>query len=83
MNKEKEPYLTCHLKDLANKHGYNASTLANATGERRTTLGQLMNDQGNMHKRRIPANLIANLCHFFNVTPNDLFEVHYKEKNNE
>nr|WP_246553662.1 helix-turn-helix domain-containing protein [Paenibacillus tritici] len=47
-------------------------------GNRRTTIMKLMHNS-NMDKKIVSAELIMKLCLYFDVTPNDLFEVRRKK----
>jgi DNA-binding Xre family transcriptional regulator len=48
--------------------------LSEEIGHRRTTIMELVHNS-NMEKKKISATLITKLCIYFNITPNDLFEI--------
>ncbi|WP_340021746.1 helix-turn-helix transcriptional regulator [Paenibacillus sp. FSL K6-1096] len=52
--------------------------LSNEIGHRRTTIMELVHNT-NMNKKKISAELVMKLCLYFEVSPNDLFEVRRKE----
>jgi DNA-binding Xre family transcriptional regulator len=68
--------LHCHLSEIieAKHKDLSINALSKAVGFRRDTITDLLNNH-EMDKRRIPAQLIANLCEYFNITPNELFSL--------
>ncbi|WP_106766464.1 helix-turn-helix domain-containing protein [Paenibacillus faecalis] len=62
------------LGELLDKHGISALKLSEDIDHRRSTINELVHNK-DMESKRIPASLIAKLCAYFDVTPNDLFEV--------
>lgn len=70
--------LHCKLDKILKEHGISVLKLSKEIGHRRTTIMELMHNT-NMEKKKISAELIMKLCLYFEVTPNDLFEVRRKE----
>lgn len=66
--------LYCKLGELLDKHGVSALKLSEDINHRRSTINELVQNK-DMENKRIPASLIAKLCAYFDVTPNELFEV--------
>ncbi|MEK3733783.1 helix-turn-helix transcriptional regulator [Paenibacillus sp. FSL M8-0334] len=66
------------LGELIDKHGISALKLSEDIDHRRSTINELVHNK-EMENKRIPASLIAKLCAYFNVTPNELFEVRLKK----
>ncbi|PRS16522.1 XRE family transcriptional regulator [Bacillus paralicheniformis] len=67
-------YLHCNLKKYLDKVGLSANAFAKLIEERRSTINDLINNK-DMDTRRIPARLIAKICHELDITPSELFEV--------
>lgn len=70
--------LRCNLKKIADMKGLNVNQIAIAVNHRPQTVFDLANNK-DIETARIPASLIANLCVYLNVTPNDLFTVVVEE----
>ncbi|MCE3199208.1 helix-turn-helix domain-containing protein [Paenibacillus sonchi] len=70
--------LYCKLDTLLKEHDISVLKLSKEIGHRRTTIMELMHNT-NMEKKKISAELIMKLCLYFEVSPNDLFEVRRKE----
>lgn len=66
--------LYCNLKELMKEKKLSANYLSNEIQERRSTINDMINNR-DMDKRQIPARIIAKLCVFLDISPNDLFEV--------
>lgn len=62
------------LGELLDKHEVSALKLSEDIEHRRSTINELIHNK-EMENKRIPASLIAKLCAYFDVTPNELFEV--------
>lgn len=71
--------LICKLSDILESHNVTAYKLSKDIDERIGTIYKLSNNQ-DMGNSRIPAVLIAKICGYFEITPNDLFEVQLTEK---
>jgi DNA-binding Xre family transcriptional regulator len=70
--------LYCKLDTILKAHDISVLKLSKEIGHRRTTIMELMHNT-NMEKKKISAELIMKLCLYFEVTPNDLFEIRRKE----
>ncbi|MNN30493.1 Helix-turn-helix domain protein [compost metagenome] len=70
--------LHCKLDELLKQRGVSILKLSQDIGHRRTTIMELAHNS-EMEKKKISAALIMKLCLYFNVTPNDLFEIRRKE----
>lgn len=70
----------CTLNSTKFKKVHNISVLklSNEIGHRRTTIMELVHNT-NMDKKKISAELIMKLCLYFEVSPNDLFEIRLKK----
>ncbi|MFD1957146.1 helix-turn-helix domain-containing protein [Paenibacillus thailandensis] len=80
MNWEERPAnLHCNLGDILKKKGISALQLSKDLDHRRSTINDLINNR-DIDSRRIPAQLIARLCVYLNITPNDLFSVKHEEE---
>ena len=66
--------LHCRLGEILKEKGISAAQLSKDIDHRRSTINELINNQDIMNKR-IPAQLIARLCVYLDVTPNDLFVI--------
>lgn len=66
--------LYCHLSELMKQKDLSINALSKEIGYRRDTLSDLINNH-EMDKRRIPAHLIAVLCDYFSISPNELFSI--------
>ncbi|MFM9276695.1 helix-turn-helix domain-containing protein [Paenibacillus jiagnxiensis] len=66
--------LHCKLGEIIEKHDVSTLKLSEDIDHRRTTIMDLIHNK-DMENKRIPASLITKLCVYFNVTPNDLFEI--------
>ncbi|MEK5023803.1 MULTISPECIES: helix-turn-helix domain-containing protein [Paenibacillus] len=69
--------LYCKLDTILKERGISVLKLSKEIGHRRTTITELMHNN-NMDKKKISAELIMKLCLYFDVSPNDLFEVRRK-----
>lgn len=73
--------LICNLGAILKNKGISVLKLSQDIGHRRSTINELINEV-DINYKRIPASLIANLCSYLQITPNDLFKViEEKEKN--
>ncbi|MDO3675545.1 helix-turn-helix domain-containing protein [Paenibacillus ehimensis] len=70
--------LHCHLGEIIKKKNISALKLSTEIKYRRSTINDLINNV-DMENKRIPAELIAKLCAYFNITPNELFSVIQKD----
>lgn len=70
--------LHCKLEQILKARNISVLKLSNEIGHRRTTIMELVHNT-NMDKKKISAELIMKLCLYFEVSPNDLFEVRRKE----
>ncbi|MEK3875671.1 helix-turn-helix transcriptional regulator [Paenibacillus sp. FSL H8-0122] len=70
--------LHCKLDKILKAHNISVLKLSNEIGHRRTTIMELVHNT-NMDKKKISAELIMKLCLYFEVSPNELFEVRRKE----
>ncbi|ASA19485.1 helix-turn-helix domain-containing protein [Paenibacillus donghaensis] len=70
--------LYCNLDTILKERGISVLKLSKEIGHRRSTIMELMHNT-NMEKKRISAELIMKLCLYFEVSPNDLFDVRRKE----
>lgn len=68
--------LKCHLGEILKERGISALQLSKDINFRRSTINNLINNR-DMDSRRIPAQLIAKLCDYLDVTADDLFTVEY------
>ncbi|OAX49300.1 helix-turn-helix domain-containing protein [Paenibacillus sp. AD87] len=67
--------LHCKLDEILKKHNnMSVNKLSEEIGHRRTTIMELLHNT-NMDKKKISASLIVKLCVYFDITPNDLFEI--------
>ncbi|MCP3747568.1 MULTISPECIES: helix-turn-helix domain-containing protein [Paenibacillus] len=67
--------LYCKLDEILKRHdNMSVLKLSEEIGHRRTTIMELLHNT-NMEKKKISASLITKLCVYFDVTPNDLFEI--------
>lgn len=71
---ENDFILYCKLEELISVHDISINKLSEDIGHRRSTIMELLHNK-DMENKRIPASLIVKLCNYFNVTPNDLFEI--------
>ncbi|MGC6588063.1 helix-turn-helix domain-containing protein [Paenibacillus sp. Dod16] len=62
------------------KHEVSGLKLSKDIDHRRSTINELIHNK-EMENKRIPASLIAKLCAYFDVTPNELFEVRFITSN--
>ncbi|MBP2114053.1 helix-turn-helix transcriptional regulator [Paenibacillus silagei] len=71
---------TLHFKldQILKVHNISVLKLSNEIGHRRTTIMELVHNT-NMDKKKISAELIMKLCLYFEVSPNDLFEIRLKK----
>lgn len=74
----KEYTLYCKLETILKEHDISVLKLSKEIGHRRTTIMELMHNT-NMEKKKISAELIMKLCLYFEISPNELFEVRRKE----
>ncbi|MFC5650921.1 helix-turn-helix domain-containing protein [Paenibacillus solisilvae] len=75
MDWEKHPVsLHCTLKDILKEKDISALQLSKDIDHRRSTINDLINNK-DIDVKRIPAQLIARLCAYLDVTPSDLFKV--------
>lgn len=70
--------LHCKLDEILRAHDISVLKLSNEIEHRRTTIMELVHNT-NMDKKKISAELIMKLCLYFEVSPNDLFEVRQKD----
>ncbi|AKG33629.1 DNA-binding protein [Paenibacillus durus ATCC 35681] len=71
--------LHCKLDEILKEHdNMSVLKLSKEIGHRRTTIMELMHNT-NMEKKKISAALIVKLCLYFDISPNELFEVRPKE----
>lgn len=67
--------LHCKLSEILKAHdNMSVLKLSEEIGHRRTTIMELVHNT-NMDKKKVSTSLIVKLCLYFNITPNDLFEV--------
>ncbi|TPG68922.1 XRE family transcriptional regulator [Brevibacillus laterosporus] len=66
--------LKCNLGKILAEKKISALQLSIAINHRRSTINDLINKE-DIDNNRIPASLIANICSYLKITPNDLFEV--------
>ena len=66
--------LRCNLKEILNNKGISMSQLSQDIDHRRPTISNLANNV-NIDTARIPASLIAKICVYLAISPNDLFTV--------
>ncbi|MEK4006072.1 helix-turn-helix domain-containing protein [Paenibacillus sp. FSL H3-0333] len=71
---EKDFILYCKLGELLEKYNISTNKLSDDIGHRRSTIIDLLHNK-DMENKRIPASLIVKLCKYFDITPNDLFEI--------
>ncbi|MRN53128.1 helix-turn-helix domain-containing protein [Paenibacillus monticola] len=69
--------LYCKLDKILKERNISVLKLSKEIGHRRTTIMELIHNT-NMDKKKISAELIMKLCLYFEVSPNDLFEVRRK-----
>ncbi len=69
--------LRCHLGDVLKNRGIPVLKLSKEINCPLPTLNDLINNK-HMDSRQIPAQLIANLCAYFDLAPNKLFSVEKK-----
>jgi Predicted transcriptional regulator len=75
--KENNYVLYCKLGELLEESKVSLNKLSEDIGHRRSTIIDLLHNR-DMENKRIPASLIVKICIYFNISPNDLFEI--KEK---
>lgn len=75
---QKPAYLRCNLGEILKKKGVSALQLSKEIEHRRSTINDLINNN-DIDSRRIPAQLIARVCAYLDVTPNELFTVIYEK----
>jgi putative transcriptional regulator len=75
---QKPAFLRCNLGEILKEKGVSALHLSKEVEHRRSTINDLINNN-DIDSRRIPAQLIARICAYLNVTPNELFTVVYEE----
>lgn len=63
-----------NLQELMIEKGISGNGLAKAIDERPATLHDLIENR-DMDSRRIPARIIAKLCDYFDITPNELISI--------
>jgi DNA-binding Xre family transcriptional regulator len=79
LNWEQKPAnLYCMLGEIMKEKGVSALQLSKDLNHRRSTINDLINNN-DMSNRRIPAQLIARICVYFDITPNDLFRINQNE----
>ncbi|CDN42194.1 helix-turn-helix transcriptional regulator [Paenibacillus sp. P22] len=79
MNWTQEPAeLRCNLGEILKARGISALKLSKDVDHRRSTINDLINSR-DLNSKRIPAQLIARICVYLDVTPNDLFTVIHSE----
>lgn len=66
--------LRCNLKEILEEKSISINQLSKDIDHRRQTINELANNT-NIESNRIPASLIAKICAYLNITPNDLFTV--------
>ncbi|MNW28940.1 hypothetical protein D3C74_57810 [compost metagenome] len=67
--------LHCKLSEILKTHdNMSVLKLSEEIGHRRTTIMELVHNT-NMDKKKVSTSLIVKLCLYFDITPNDLFEV--------
>lgn len=69
--------LRCHLGDVLKSRGITALKLSEEINCPLPTLNDLINNK-HMDSQQIPAQLIANICAYFDLAPNKLFSVEKK-----
>jgi DNA-binding Xre family transcriptional regulator len=74
MEQIKQFTLYCKLESILDDNNVTAYKLAKDTGERIGTIYKLVNNK-DLDNSRISGSLIAKICGYFEITPNDLFEV--------
>ncbi|MCM3271153.1 helix-turn-helix domain-containing protein [Paenibacillus elgii] len=72
--KDNQFILYCKLGEILKQHDISVLKLSEEINHRRTTIMELVHNM-NMDNKKISSSLIAKLCGYFNITPNDLFEV--------
>jgi DNA-binding Xre family transcriptional regulator len=70
--------LYCKLGELLEETEVSVNKLSEDIDHRRSTIIELLHNR-DMENKRIPASLIVKLCNYFNITPNDLFEIREKK----
>lgn len=73
-----ESVLYCKLGEIIKKHNISVLKLSEDIDHRRSTIADLANNK-NMEKKKISASLMIKLCLYFDITPNDLFEVRKRD----
>ncbi|MGG1659483.1 helix-turn-helix domain-containing protein [Brevibacillus sp. NRS-1366] len=66
--------LKSNLGVILKERGISAAQLSTAISHRRSTINDLINKE-DLDNNRITGSLIANICSYLKITPNDLFEV--------
>jgi DNA-binding Xre family transcriptional regulator len=66
--------LQCNLGSILEARNISALSLSQAIDHRKNTIYELINNV-DMDKKRIPASLIANVCEYLEISPNDLFSI--------
>ncbi|SFS76151.1 helix-turn-helix transcriptional regulator [Paenibacillus sp. 453mf] len=74
---KKKAILQCNLGNILKEKEISALKLSKDLDYRRSTINDLVTNREMEHKR-IPATLIARLCVYLEITPNDLFTVTYE-----
>lgn len=70
--------LRSKLGAILKERGISAAQLSMAINHRRSTINDLINKE-DLDNNRIAGSLIANVCAYLKITPNDLFEVEYTD----
>ncbi|WP_169083251.1 helix-turn-helix domain-containing protein [Paenibacillus sp. PL91] len=70
--------LRCNLGELLKQKGISALQLSKDLDHRRSTINDLINNK-DISTKRIPAQLIARICAYLDVTPNELFTIIHTE----
>ncbi|MFD0675298.1 MULTISPECIES: helix-turn-helix domain-containing protein [unclassified Paenibacillus] len=79
MDWEKSPAdLHCTLGEILKEKGISALQLSKDIDHRRSTINDLINNR-EISSKRIPAQLIARICVYLEITPNELFQVIHKK----
>ncbi|WP_339192025.1 helix-turn-helix transcriptional regulator [Paenibacillus sp. FSL E2-0230] len=66
--------LHCRLGAILKEKGMSALKLSEELDHRRSTINDLVNNK-DMRNKRIPAQLIARICVYLDITPNELFTI--------
>ncbi|WP_256710825.1 helix-turn-helix transcriptional regulator [Paenibacillus sp. FSL A5-0031] len=79
MDWEQNPVnLCCNLGEILKQKGISALQLSKDLNHRRSTINDLINNK-DISTKRIPAQLIARICSYLDITPNDLFTIIHTE----